>query len=105
MLIDNSSLENGVFPDIWNLARVSPIYKSGPTTELNNYGPISVISVFSRLLDRLAHDELFEFLKTNESMTCNQAAFRSHSDWMRVNKLSPNPKKTEFMIVGHPLKN
>ena len=26
------------------------------------------------------------------------------SEWMRVNKLSPNPKKNEFMIKGHPLK-
>ena len=26
------------------------------------------------------------------------------SKWMRVNKLSPNPKKTEFMVIGHPLK-
>ena len=28
----------------------------------------------------------------------------SLSEWMRVNKLSPNPKKTEFMVIGHPLK-
>ena len=46
MLIYNSSLENGAFPDIWKLTRVSPIYKSGPKNELNNYRPISVISVF-----------------------------------------------------------
>ena len=26
------------------------------------------------------------------------------SEWMRVKNLSPNPKKTEFMIIGHPLK-
>ena len=26
------------------------------------------------------------------------------SEWMRVNNLSPNPKKTEFMVIGHPLK-
>ena len=26
------------------------------------------------------------------------------SEWMRVNKLSPNPKKTEFMVIGHSLK-
>ena len=26
------------------------------------------------------------------------------SEWMRLNKLSPNPKKTEFMIMGQPLK-
>ena len=26
------------------------------------------------------------------------------SEWMRINKLSPNPQQTEFMIIGHPLK-
>ena len=26
------------------------------------------------------------------------------SEWMRINKLSPNPQKTEFTIIGHPLK-
>ena len=26
------------------------------------------------------------------------------SEWMRVNKLSPKPKNTEFKIMGHPLK-
>ena len=26
------------------------------------------------------------------------------SEWMRINKLSLNPHKTEFMIIGHPLK-
>ena len=26
------------------------------------------------------------------------------SEWMRINKLSPNPQKTEFMVIGHPLK-
>ena len=26
------------------------------------------------------------------------------SEWMRINKLSPNPQKTEFMIIGYPLK-
>ena len=25
------------------------------------------------------------------------------AEWMRVNKLSPNPQKTEFMVIGHPL--
>ena len=56
MLIYNSSLANGDFPDIWKLAIVTPIYKSGPKTDVNNYRPISVISVFSRMLERLTHD-------------------------------------------------
>ena len=28
----------------------------------------------------------------------------SLSEWMRINKLSPNPQKTEFMIIGYPIK-
>ena len=26
------------------------------------------------------------------------------SEWMRINKLSPNPEKTEYMIIGHSRK-
>ena len=78
MMIYNASLMNGIFPDVWKLARVTPIYKSGPKTDTNNYRPISVISVFSRMLERLTHDQLFEFLKTNKRLTRNQAAFRKH---------------------------
>ena len=78
MMIYNASLMNGISPDVWKLARVTPIYKSGPKTDTNNYRPISVISVFLRMLERLTHDQLFEFLKTNKRLTRNQAAFRKH---------------------------
>ena len=49
MMIYNASLMNGIFPDVWKLARVTPIHKSGPKTDTNNYRPISVIYVFSRI--------------------------------------------------------
>ena len=78
MMIYNASLMNGIFPDVWKLARVTPTYKSGPKTYTNNYRSISVISVFSRMLERLTHDQLFEFLKTNKRLTRNQGAFRNH---------------------------
>ena len=26
------------------------------------------------------------------------------SEWMRINKLGENPKKAEFMLIGHPRK-
>ena len=58
-LIYNSSLKNGVFSEVWRVAKVSPIYKSGTRTDVNNYRPISLISVFSRMLERILHDQLF----------------------------------------------
>ena len=65
-----------VFPDIWKLARVTPIFKSGAKNDASNYMPISVISIFSRMLERLVHDQLFDFLKANKKLTCNQSAFQ-----------------------------
>ena len=34
--------------------------------------------MLSRMLERLTHDQLFEFLKTNKRLTNSQAAFRTH---------------------------
>ena len=45
-------------------------------TDVDNNRQISVISVFSRMLERLLHDQLFEFLQANNTLTDNQAAFR-----------------------------
>ena len=33
-----------------------------------------------------------------------QAELHNITEWMRVNKLSPNPSKTEYMNLGHPMK-
>ena len=72
----NSSLKYGAFPDIWKLAKVTPIFKSGSKTDGNNYRPISVISVFSRMLEKTVHDQLSRYLISNKVLTPNQSAFR-----------------------------
>ena len=73
-MIFNSSLMNGVFPDIWKIARITPIFKSDAKKDMNNYRPISVTSVFSRILEIIVHDQLYEFLRANKVITKNQAA-------------------------------
>ena len=37
-LIYNSSLKNGVFPEVWKVAEFTPSYKSGARTYVNNLG-------------------------------------------------------------------
>ena len=75
-MIFNSSLMNGVFPDIWKIVRITPIFKSGAKNDVNNYRPMSVISVFSRILERIVHDHLYECLKANKVITSNQSVFQ-----------------------------
>ena len=75
-IIFNESLWRGVFPEKWKLARVTPILKSGKQSEMNNYRPISVLSGVSRLLEKVVHDQLFEFLTANNLLSKNQFAYR-----------------------------
>ena len=72
----NSSLKYGVFPDIWKLAKVTPIFKAGSRKGANTYRPISVISVVFRMLEKIVHDQLMEYFLTNKILTLNQSAFR-----------------------------
>ena len=51
-IIFNESLKVGVFPDIWKTARVTPIFKSGRQSDLNNYRPISILSLFREYLKK-----------------------------------------------------
>ena len=57
-LIYNSSIKNGIFPDLWKIARVAAIFKSGKRCDSNNYRQISVLSIFSRVLEKIVHDQL-----------------------------------------------
>ena len=75
-MIFNSSLRKGVFPDIWKVVKVSPIYKSGSGSDANNYRPISVVSVFPRILERIVHNQIYEHLKATKALTMSQSAFR-----------------------------
>ena len=49
----NLSLSTGRFPDSWKIARVAPIHKKGPNDERSNYRPTSILSVISRLFEKL----------------------------------------------------
>ena len=44
----NKSLLSGIFPDDWKCARATPLFKLGEASDLNNYRPISVISVIAK---------------------------------------------------------
>ena len=73
----NSSLFQGIFPDNWKHARVSPIFKDGSTVELSNYQPISVLPFFSRLFEKLVYFRLYKYLDHNGLIYRHQSGFRS----------------------------
>jgi hypothetical protein len=74
--IYNVLLNSGVFPNEWKTAKVKPLYKKGDRYDIQNYRPISVISVFAKLLERLMFNRLIPFLSENKIFTEAQNGFR-----------------------------
>ena len=71
----NKSILSGELPEIFKISKVTPIFKSGRVSELGNYRPIAVIAPFSKVLERLACDQLVSYLE-KECLLLNQFGFR-----------------------------
>ena len=72
----NKSFDEGKFPKMLKTARVVPIHKEGSKTDVANYRPISLLSSFSKIYEKLMHKRLLTFLDHNEVLFENQYGFR-----------------------------
>ncbi len=75
--IINASLMSGLIPLDWKVARVSPLYKDGSRNKILNYRPISVLPIMGKILERLVHEQVYDFFTRNNLFDKNQAGFRS----------------------------
>ena len=76
----NESLKSGVFPSELKIARIVPIFKSGDPSLLNNYRPISVLSFFSKIFEKIVYNIVFDFLYENKVLYDYQFGFRSKNN-------------------------
>ena len=74
--IFNSSLEKGIFPNALKIAKVIPIYKNGSKNMLNNHRPISILSIFSKILEKIVYDKLTSFIEKHNILHNKQFGFR-----------------------------
>ena len=75
--ICNHSITMSVFPSKWKEAKVAPLHKSGTHEELNNYRPISILPVLSKVLEKHVHKSLSEFLHEHSLLHKTQSGFRA----------------------------
>ncbi|KAL9985896.1 hypothetical protein ACROYT_G008349 [Oculina patagonica] len=72
----NKCISNGVFPTVWKEAKVTPLHKGESKSEINNYRPISVLPVLSKIFERHLHNSLYEYLCSNILLYNMQSGFR-----------------------------
>ena len=75
--IFNLSFSSGIFPSEMKTAKVIPVFKSGNRSDFSNYRPISLLSQFSKILEKLFNLRLEQFLISNEILSNCQYGFRS----------------------------
>lgn len=79
-LIDifNKSLCTGIVPCKLKVAKVIPIYKKGDPKLTCNYRPISLLSIFDKLLEKVMRTRLLRYLYVNNILYKYQFGFRKN---------------------------
>jgi len=76
--IYNVSYQSGIFPDTMKKAKIRPLFKKGDRQEMQNYRPISILSMLSRILEKLMYNRLLSFLKKHNVLTNMQHGFKDN---------------------------
>lgn len=72
----NRCLESGIFPRIFKIAIIKPIYKNGDRRLVNNYRPISILPFMSKILEKIIYNRLIDHLNVNSIIHENQFGFQ-----------------------------
>ena len=75
--IINESFKSGVFPDKLKLAKVIPLFKKACLLTASNYRPISLLSIFSKITEKVMYERLYKFLTKYEILYALQFGFRA----------------------------
>uniref|UniRef100_A0A8C6M9A3 Reverse transcriptase domain-containing protein n=1 Tax=Nothobranchius furzeri TaxID=105023 RepID=A0A8C6M9A3_NOTFU len=76
--ICNLSFLTGTFPNQMKIAKVVPLFKTGDKHSFTNYRPVSLLSQFSKILEKLFSKRLDLFLDKGMILSDSQYGFRSN---------------------------
>ena len=58
----NLSIATNTFPDKWKVGQITPLHKRGQYRERNNYRPISVLPILSKIIEKHVANSLLKYL-------------------------------------------
>ena len=99
----NLSIIKGICPDDLKIARVTPVFKGGDDKELGNYRPISVLPCFSKILERIMYNRLYNHLVKNKILYSKQFGFQKghsteHAIIHLIDQINSNFENNEYTL-------
>ena len=76
-VIFKKSIISATVPQLWKLANVVPVFKSGNKQIIPNYRPISLLSTSSKRLEHIIHKHIVEYLNAHNILSRSQHGFRA----------------------------
>ncbi|MES9903185.1 MAG: reverse transcriptase family protein [Sedimenticola sp.] len=73
--IFNISLYLAQVPTLWKEASVCAIFKKGDPSDVSNYRPISLLCTMEKVMEKIIHKHMFNFLNTNNCISALQSGF------------------------------
>jgi hypothetical protein len=67
-----------MFPDRLKYAVVTPVYKKGEINNMTNYRPISLLTSFSKIFEKIIYKRLMDHFHSKNTLTDNQFGFRKN---------------------------
>ncbi|XP_065654575.1 uncharacterized protein LOC136081205 [Hydra vulgaris] len=100
---DEASIHQDIFPERLKLARVTPIHKKGDRSNISNYRPISVLSIFSKILERIIFNRVYNYFNYNNLFHDNQYGFRKgssteHAIIQFIHNISESFEKSQYTL-------
>jgi hypothetical protein len=98
------SLNHGSVPVQLKIAKVIPIHKNGDRTKMDNYRPISLLSNFSKILEKIVASRLITHLESNKLLSEFQFGFRKNHSTLHplvhfMNFISKSFNKKEHALA------
>ena len=106
-VIYQNILLSSIFPDMWKLANVIPIFKNGDKQLIKNYRPISLLPICGKMFEKIIFNNVYNYLNTNNLITKNQSGFRPGDSTTNqflylvneIHKAFDDPKSLEVRAV------
>ena len=77
--IFNASLSTGIFPSSWKKAHLVPLKKTAVPSSATDFRPIALLSFLSKVLEKIVHIQISDYLASNKTLDPLQTGFRKYN--------------------------